>query len=116
MALEGPYGVFTTLRRQHPRALLIAGGIGITPLRALMEDFPGGKGVVTLLYRASSWDDVIFKTELEELAKARRPTSISWLAAAAVPICPTTPSPRARCVTSSLTSIVGMFSSADPQR
>jgi predicted ferric reductase len=72
VALEGPYGVFTTLRRQHPRALLIAGGIGITPLRALMEELPGGKGVVTLLYRASSWDDVIFKTELEELAKARQ--------------------------------------------
>ena len=72
VALEGPYGVFTTLRRQHPRALLIAGGIGITPLRALMEELPGGKGVVTLLYRASSWDDVIFKTELEQLAKARQ--------------------------------------------
>lgn len=74
VALEGPYGVFTTLRRRHPRALLIAGGIGITPLRALMEELPGGKGAVTLLYRASSWDDVIFRTELEQLAKARQAT------------------------------------------
>lgn len=78
VALEGPYGVFTTLRRQHPRALLIAGGIGITPLRALLEELPGGKGVVTLLYRASSWEDVIFRTELEQIAKARQ-TNLHFL-------------------------------------
>jgi predicted ferric reductase len=34
---EGPYGILTTRRRRRPRVLLIAGGVGITPMRALFE-------------------------------------------------------------------------------
>jgi len=71
---EGPYGVFTSSRRRHPRALLIAGGIGITPLRALLEELPGGKGAVVLLYRAREWEDVLFRTEIEDMIAARRGT------------------------------------------
>jgi len=67
--VEGPYGVFTALRRTRPRVLLIAGGIGITPLRALLDEMPRGKGAVTLLYRARTWDDVIFRAELDELVR-----------------------------------------------
>ncbi len=67
---EGPYGAFTSLRRRYARALLIAGGIGITPLRALLEDFRSDfPGAITVLYRARSWDDVVFREELDELAK-----------------------------------------------
>jgi predicted ferric reductase len=67
---EGPYGAFTSLRRRYARALLIAGGIGITPLRALLEDFRSSfPGAITVLYRARSWDDVVFREELDELAK-----------------------------------------------
>jgi ferredoxin-NADP reductase len=51
--------------------LLIAGGIGITPLRALLETFGGGPGDVTLLYRAAWPDDVAFHDELEKLARRR---------------------------------------------
>ena len=69
--LEGPHGVFTSIRRKRPRALLIAGGIGITPLRALIEEMPQRKNSIALLYRASSWDDVIFKEELDQLVAAR---------------------------------------------
>jgi predicted ferric reductase len=72
VAIEGPYGVFTSLVRSRPQVLLIAGGIGITPLRALLEEFPSGKGQVTLLYRASSWEDVVFQEELERIAKIRQ--------------------------------------------
>lgn len=71
---EGPYGVFTVSRRTKPRALLVAGGIGITPLRALLEEFPSGKNIVTLLYRARSWDEVVFRDELEELIRNRKGT------------------------------------------
>ena len=74
VAVEGPYGLFTTLRRRHPRTLLIAGGIGITPVRALLEELPSGKGGTVVLYRVSSWEQVIFRSELEELAKARQAT------------------------------------------
>ncbi len=67
--VEGPYGVFTALRRTHPRVLLVAGGIGITPLRALLDEMPRGRNAVTLLYRARSWDDVIFRDELDALVR-----------------------------------------------
>jgi predicted ferric reductase len=69
--LEGPHGIFTSIRRRRPRALLIAGGIGITPLRALIEEMPQRKNSIALLYRARSWDDVVFKTELDQLVAAR---------------------------------------------
>ena len=36
MFAEGPYGTFTEERRTLRKVLFIAGGIGITPLRALM--------------------------------------------------------------------------------
>jgi predicted ferric reductase len=66
---EGPYGAFTREVMQGKKALYIAGGIGITPLRAMIEERPTGRDDVTLLYRASSWDDVVFGQELEALGR-----------------------------------------------
>lgn len=74
VAVEGPYGLFTTLRGRRPHTLLIAGGIGITPVRALLEELPAGKGHTVLLYRTTSWEQVIFRTELEALARAKQAT------------------------------------------
>jgi predicted ferric reductase len=68
---EGPYGTFTASRRTCRRVALIAGGIGITPLRALLETLPGGPGDITLLYRAASKGDVAFGKELKTLAERR---------------------------------------------
>jgi predicted ferric reductase len=68
---EGPYGAFTADDRQWPRVLLIAGGIGIAPLRALLESMPAARGAITLIYRASRPEDVVFQDELEALMKAR---------------------------------------------
>ena len=43
MFVEGPYGVLTGARRARGASVtLIAGGIGITPLRALLESLPAG--------------------------------------------------------------------------
>jgi predicted ferric reductase len=66
---EGPYGALTPRRRRRPRVLLIAGGVGITPMRALFEviDLPGKD--VTLVYRASSEQDLVFKHEIDEIAE-----------------------------------------------
>ncbi len=69
--LEGPYGLLTGARRRHRRVLLIAGGIGIAPLRALFEELPAGPGDLTLLYRASRPRDIVFRDELDHLASAR---------------------------------------------
>ncbi|MFM1786346.1 MAG: hypothetical protein RL228_296, partial [Actinomycetota bacterium] len=51
-------------------ALLIAGGVGITPIRALLEELPDGIDT-DLIWRASSEKDLSLKQEVEELAKKR---------------------------------------------
>ncbi len=71
VAVEGPYGILTGARRTRERVLLIAGGIGITPMRALLEELPAARGNITLLYRATKWDDAIFADELDHLARRR---------------------------------------------
>jgi predicted ferric reductase len=68
---DGPHGAFTAAARRRPRVLLIAGGVGITPIRALLEDLPGDPGDITLVYRAAREDDVILRAELEELSLRR---------------------------------------------
>jgi len=70
---EGPYGTFTNDRRRNPRVLLIAGGIGITPLRALLDAFHPGDDVV-LLYRVVRDEDVIFRDELSQFAASHNIT------------------------------------------
>ena len=71
MFAEGPYGTFTAERRTRRKVLLIAGGIGITPLRALLASLPAAPGDITLLYRAVSADDVIFRDEIADLGARR---------------------------------------------
>jgi predicted ferric reductase len=72
--VEGPYGAMTGSRRTRSRVLLIAGGIGITPLRALLEELPTGPGELTLIYRASHPRDVVFRTELDAIAQVNGAT------------------------------------------
>ena len=69
---EGPYGAFTADRLTRPSALFIAGGIGITPLRAMLDELPRDHGDVVLIYRASSWHDVAFRGGLDAIAGRRR--------------------------------------------
>jgi predicted ferric reductase len=65
---EGPYGSLTADRATGHRSLLIAAGVGVTPLRALFETLPGE---VTLLYRARSVEDLALGGELEAIARWR---------------------------------------------
>jgi len=72
--VEGPYGALTGAARTKARVLLVAGGIGITPLRALLEELPAARGNLTLVYRASGPEDVVFRREIDELASLRGAT------------------------------------------
>ena len=65
--MEGPYGAFTKNRASRKHVLLVGGGVGITPVRAIAEEF--GHGVqIDLIYRASSADELVLKDELDYLA------------------------------------------------
>ena len=66
---EAPTGEFTADHRLRTGALLIAAGSGIAPIRAIMETLPPGG---TLLFRARTPEDLIFKDEIDKLAGARK--------------------------------------------
>jgi predicted ferric reductase len=65
---EGPFGVFTDRARRRHKVLLVAGGIGITPIRALLEEL---RGDIIVVYRVVDEAEIIFREELEELAHER---------------------------------------------
>lgn len=70
--IEGPYGRLHEGVRTRRKVLLMASGIGITPMRALLEAMDQRPGDVTLVYRVRSDEDRIFVDELSALAASRR--------------------------------------------
>jgi predicted ferric reductase len=71
VAFEGPYGAFTDHARLSDGVLLIGAGVGITPLRALLEDLPERTDVVVVL-RASTPADLVHRAEIASLVKHHR--------------------------------------------
>ncbi|GAA3898730.1 ferredoxin reductase family protein [Streptomyces lacrimifluminis] len=65
---EGPYGAFTALHRTRPEAVLIAGGVGVTPIRALLEEI---QGHAVVIYRVARDQDAVLYEELRDLAHAK---------------------------------------------
>jgi predicted ferric reductase len=68
VAAEGPFGAFTAEASTRDKVALIAAGVGITPIRALAEEMPGN---LVLVYRATHPEEIIFRDELEALARRR---------------------------------------------
>ena len=68
---EGPFGAFTSAARRRPRVALIAGGVGITPIRALLEDMPGEPGDIARRLPRVTPEDVILRDELDLIARRR---------------------------------------------
>jgi predicted ferric reductase len=68
--VEGPYGTFTRDALQQRRAVLIAGGIGVTALRALLEDLPARSQPVVIL-RATRPQDLVLSPEVRQLVKLK---------------------------------------------
>lgn len=70
--VEGPYGRFTAALARGDRVLLIAGGIGITPLRAMADDLVAAGKSVILLHACRRRADAIFGAEWDALAATGR--------------------------------------------
>lgn len=70
--VDGPHGVFSMDQRQGPGYVLIAGGVGVTPMYSMILTMREREDVrpVTLFYASSSWEEVVFREELEELTAA----------------------------------------------
>ena len=65
--LEGPYGVFRAGQARKKRVVLIGGGIGVTPVRALLDEFKNSVPI-DFIYRASRIEDLALKGELDQIA------------------------------------------------
>jgi len=79
--LDGPYGAFT-IGNPADMHVLIAGGIGVTPMMSMIRTFAdrGDKRPVVLLYGVQDWDSITFREELEAL-KARLNLTIVYVVA-----------------------------------
>ena len=69
--IDGPHGVFTDRQSSSSKAALIAGGIGITPLRAIAESLLKANKEVTLIYSHRYEKDGVFLAELDNLIQIR---------------------------------------------
>jgi ferredoxin-NADP reductase len=68
--VEGPYGAFTHHAQSTGRVALIAAGVGVTPVRALLEDLPAWVDVVVVV-RASTPEDLVLRDEITALVDRR---------------------------------------------
>ena len=69
--ISGPFGHFTADITANPKRLYIAGGVGITPIRTLMEEAgPSSDGV--LLYANRTASDTVLLSELTTIAAPKR--------------------------------------------
>lgn len=66
--LSGPFGRFTGAIAQTDKRLFVAGGVGITPIRSMIEEAIRNKLDVVLLYANRTPDDVVFANELSQLS------------------------------------------------
>lgn len=69
--IEGPYGIFTEASRTAPDVVLIGFGIGVAPIRALLEETAFAPGHATVIVRASSDAEIAHREELEAWCRAR---------------------------------------------
>jgi len=75
---EGPYGVFTADARHGDRVVLLAGGVGVTPIRAVLDDLPASVRT-DLLFRAPKPQALILRKELEAIAATRPHVAVRYL-------------------------------------
>ncbi|GAB3271931.1 ferric reductase-like transmembrane domain-containing protein [Sinomonas notoginsengisoli] len=71
VAIAGPYGNFTHSSRTRPGLVLVGSGIGITPIRALLERAEFAPGDATVILRAGAQDRLYLREEIAGLCRAR---------------------------------------------
>ena len=76
--IEGPYGIFTRdMASQFKHVTLVGGGVGITPLRAIIDEITVGT-TIDVIYRAREEVDLVLKHELEDLV-AKKGIKVHYL-------------------------------------
>lgn len=92
VSFAGPYGIFTDRARTSPYLSVVAAGIGVTPVRSLLENSPVKPGEATVLLRASDesetylWDEVFGLSQSMQAqvywTLGKRPSGVdAWMSA-----------------------------------
>jgi len=74
VSIEGPYGLFSDAARTAPHLAIVAAGVGVTPVRALLEHATFEPGEATVLLRATSADETYLWDEVRAIAAAKGAT------------------------------------------
>ena len=69
VAVEGPFGAFTPSAIDDRKVLFIVGGIGVAPVKAMLERLDSRHQPI-VLYRASRHDDLVYANELRAMARS----------------------------------------------
>jgi len=72
VSIQGPYGLFTDAARTAPKLAIVAAGIGVTPVRALLEQSRLAPGEATILLRASTEGETYLWDEMGTMAASRQ--------------------------------------------
>ncbi|TFC00997.1 oxidoreductase [Cryobacterium adonitolivorans] len=95
VSIEGPYGIFTAAHRSASKVAVVAAGIGITPVRSLLEYADLHPGEATVVLRATDLGQSYLWSEISALPSMRgnavfavmgpRPAGLAtWLSAEAL--------------------------------
>ncbi|QJQ96978.1 ferredoxin reductase family protein [Halomonas sp. PA5] len=70
--VEGPYGDFVSDPHNPSGIVLMAGGIGVTPMMSMLRTYRDGsvKMPLWLVYANETWEEATYREELDELTKA----------------------------------------------
>lgn len=71
VSAEGPLGHLTQRWRSRRKILFVAAGVGVAPIRSLVEEFQAKRNDLVLLYRVRNREDVLFAEELKELERRK---------------------------------------------
>jgi predicted ferric reductase len=69
VAVSGPFGRFTDSVAKTQKRLFVAGGVGITPIRGMIEAAVEAKRDAVFFYANRNIDDVVFDKEITQLEK-----------------------------------------------
>lgn len=71
VSFEGPFGLFTPSSRRREGVVLAGAGVGLGPVRSLLEEMPLTPGRAVVLARGSTPDDLLHLSDLDRLCRAK---------------------------------------------
>ena len=74
VSFEGPYGIFSDAARTTTKAVFIGAGVGITPIRAMLEDLQLRPNDATVILRGSTEQQILLWQETYDLCVAKHAT------------------------------------------